>query len=370
MAYTEINKAIMLMPDRLKTMWPQLWRNSYLFHRMVAGARRYKIYDELELPFYISPPSAGGWIGRNSTLPEAQQSIKAMGSERNAYLAVPMSWDMFDEWELDDNPNAIFPFLDQQAMEMAWAKMRNMSAAVFNGTGGEQPLGLAYALEKLAPGSQVKVIHGVNKATKAWYRNGYVQLTANFGTIAAGTTLPAGILAFRTAVKASRLGGNQCSDVVTTQDIFDTFERYFLEIDTPQRAISKEEDAYLGFRRFNIFGTYLTWDDNCPTDSIYFLRIGGKGDKMHEQTFGDKKNKTDIDWDFEQAASQAKFDTDVSISIASNPNVKDVVIEPRTSLRGLQKAKWVVDSYQQIFPNMNKLVVAGSDNGSRWSTWS
>lgn len=370
MAYTEVEKAISLLPEHVGKLFPQTFVNSYLFHRLVSGARRYKIYDELLLDFYSSPPSAGSWITRNSRLPEGQQTRKYQGSERNRYLAVPMSWDKFDEWERDKNPNTLYPLMEMQAAEMAWAKMRNMSSAVFNGNGSEQPIGLSMALAKQAPSAQNAVIHSVDKALRAWYRHRYVQLSSNFGNIAAGTSIPAGILAFRTAVSQSRQGAYQATDVVTTKDIFEMFERYFLEIDAPQRMISKEEDAYIGFIRFRMFGSWLTWDDNCPADSIYHLRIGSQGQEEAARAFGDPKNKQKLDWDFEEAMDKAKFELDTSISIASNPNVKDLVIEPRTSLRGLQMAKWIVDSFNLLYPAMSHLVVCGSDNGSRWSTWS
>jgi hypothetical protein len=315
---------------------------------------------------YISPPAAGKWYGTGDDLPDGGQSVKVMGSWNNRYCVVPTSYDLFEQMKLEGDPTVVFDAIELREMEAAWALSRMLALGFWQGTGGKQPDGVAYAIEKRAPGSQTATITGIDKSSKRWYNNQYVQLKNNFGYIAPGSRIPAGILAFLELQSKTRIGQMAASDFITTEAIFKTFQRAMMEMASLNVMMTTVNDAELGFEAFRINGSQIGWDSYCPDDSIYALSID---ENRQSRYMGDKRNKTLMDTFLEQNPKTRYMDMKCGIGIARHPKIDNRAIEANVNSRNMISSKWIITSFNPVFDKLSNQGVAGSDNGQRWSTW-
>ena len=365
--YTENWQLIQATDERAKVLVVQELLKSYFYYRMLEANNVINIYDTLEVPMYIAPPALGKWFDKGDFLPDHQTTAAAMGYWTNRYCVFPSGYDVLEMMQKEGDPQQLFDLSELRAAELAWAIRRTLASAVFNGTGGKQPDGLATIIEKLAPGAQVVVVGGIDKATKAWFRNKFVQLTANFGSIAAGTTLPAGLLAAMQLKDQCTNGTLVPSDLVTGKAVFDMFRRAMLEISTPYHMISERKTAEYGHKNFMFDGAYMGWDPNCPADTIYALHLE---DKFDPDKTGDPRDKAKLDRDLEDIGVKSPFQLKGSLGISMHPKIKMRKIAPRSPYRQLSETEWTITSFNLHVNRMADQGVAGSDNGSRWSTWS
>lgn len=366
--YTESDPLILAVAERRRSLVVQELVKSYMFHRIMSVGNVLNVYDTMEVPFYISPPQLGKWITKGDVLPDAGSAgLKAMGYLTNRYLVVPSGYDMLEMMEKEGDPSQVFDKLELQAMEVAWAMKRTMSNAIWNGTGGKQPDGLATIIEAATPATQVAVVGGVDKATAYWFRNQYVQLTANFGSIPAGSTLPAGFLAMLTLLQQCTVGTLFPSDLVTTKAIFNLVKRGMLEISSAMHLITERKTAEFGFRNFLFDGAYLAWDPACPADKMYALHLSETYDS--ERT-GDPRDKGKLDWDLETLGKKSFLELNGSIGYCQHPRIKMRKIAPRSPYRHLQQTEWILDSFNPFVMRMSDQGVLGDNGGSKMSTWS
>ncbi len=364
--YTEVEALIMSIAERAKEFVPQQMVQNYVYYLFKKKARWVPCYKTIEYPLIPNMPAQGKWVGRHSTLPDAGHTNAALAAFDNRYLAVPITTNMIDMWENDGNPNDMAKEAEYQAMFAAVGIRRLLSNAFFNATGGVSPTGLTgLMLEKNAVGAQTSVIGNVPKATKLWWNNGYVELTQDFGTIAPGTTIPAGILAATQILDTATIGQVPPSDLLTTRDIFFMFRRAMLEMFTGYHLVSNETDVAYGFKTLQFDGVTLGWDPQCPADTIVAVHLGY--DKTDKRRSGD--NTTKLDGDIEDASVDNLLDMDGSVFGIYNPNVRMRELQPRTPYRELNETRWLVDSMNLGVKRMYDQVIAGSDNNSRWSTW-
>jgi len=363
--YSENFDLVRTLANRQKALVAQELEKSYLFKRFKETAQVVVCYDNIEVPIYLGPGTAGKWMQRGDLLPDAADSKLAKGYYSNRYLAVPAGIDKIDEWENEGNPGALFKLAEYNQWEAALAHFRAMSYAIFSGSGGAQPDGLATILEKAAPAAQTAVVGGINKATKTWWRNQYVQLTSNFGTVAPGTTIPAGFLALLQLIRQCTVATLIPSDLVTTQNIFENIKRGMLELGAPQYMLQKKLDAQFGVNSFAFDGQDVSWDPYCAADTIYCLHLK---DVFDANRTG-KKDKTKIATDFETVSKKSILSLAGGLFALINPNVRMRQLAPRSPYRQLHETKWWVDSFNLGLFRMSDHGVAGSDNGSRWETW-
>lgn len=366
MAYTEVPKAIQLLDTRAKKLVVQELVKTYLYYRARSAGSMVKCYEKLQVPMYVSPPQLGRWISYNDTLPDAQSSAVAMGEVTNRFLVVPSGLDMLEQMINENNPDKIYDIVDLKAAEVAWALRRTIGAGLWNGTGGKQPDGLATAIEKAAPASQTQVVMGVNKATKAWFRNKYVQLTSNFGTIAAGSTIPAGFLALLSLIQQTTNGTLKPTDLITTQAIFETIRRGMLEISSPMHMMTEYAAAQMGFESFRFYGSDIAWDPNCPADSVYAIHLNEQYDPKWT---GDPRDKAKMDADLEDIGASSLFEINGSCAIVGHPNIQMRRIAPRSPYRQLVQTEWLIHSINWAYMRMQDQGVAGSSVAGYWSTW-
>jgi len=367
-AYTENFNLIELMQDRMKKMVVQEMRKSYLYYRMTDVGNVMSVYDNKEVPFYLAPPQIGKWITKGDLLPDAPNTPQAaMGYFNNRYVVVPEGFDMLEMMEIEHNPQKVIDRADLQSAETAWALRRTLASALWNGIGGKQPDGLTTIIEAAAPAAQTAVVGGVDKATKAWFRNQYVQLTQKFGYLAAGTNLPAGLLAALQLIEQCTIGTLIPSDLVTTKAVFGMFKRAMLETSTPYHLITERAAATFGFKNFLFDGSYLAWDPNCPADKMYALHLE---ENFDPDRVGNPKDKAKLDRDLEDIGKSSVFDMSGSICIIQHPDIKMRKIAPRTPLRGLQQLSWMIHSFNLGVLRLSDQGVLGDDGGSKLSTWS
>lgn len=365
--FTQNWQLIQATDERAKSLVVQELQKSYLYYRMLQVNNIININDTLEVPMYVAPPASGKWIDKGDLLPDYQTTAAAMGYWTNRFVVFPSGQDTLETMQKEGDAQQIFNLTEMRAAELAWSIRRTLASALFNGTGGKTPDGLARILEKSAPGSQTAVIGGIDKAANAWWRNKYVQLTANFGNIAAGTTLPSGLLAALQLKDQTTIGTLVPSDFCTHKTVFDMFRRAMLEISTPYHLISERKTAEFGHKNFIFDGLYIGWDVNCPTDTIYSLHLE---DKFDPDKTGTPDDKAKMDRDLEDIGVKHPFELKGSFGIAMHPKIKMRKIAPRTPYRQLAETEWTVTTFNPVVNRMSDQGVAGSDNGSRWSTWS
>lgn len=365
--YTESLALIEAIEDRSKKMVIQELRKSYLWYRLTSAGNVMKVYNTKEVPFYIAPPQLGKWIDKGDTLPDAASQAAAMGYWTNRYVVVPSGFDVLEMMQKEHDPSQVIDRADLRAAEVAWALRRTLCDAAWNGAGGKQPDGLTTIVEASTPATQAAVVGGVNKATKAWFRNQYVQLTANFGTIAAGTTLPAGILAALSLIEQCTVGTLVPSDLITTKAVFGMFKRAMLEMSTPYHLITDRETAKFGFKNFMFDGSYLAWDPSCPTDKMYALHLA---EVFDPDRTGDPKDKAKLDTDLEDLGKTNVFDLNGSFAIIQHPDIIMRKIAPRSPYRQLQQTEWTIHSFNLGVMRLADQGVLGDAGGSQLSTWS
>lgn len=328
-----------------------------------------KCHTTVEIPFYISAPNLGKWITYGDRLPDTQSRQLAMGEVTNRYLVVPIGVDQLRQMEAEGDNSRIYDDLELAGLEASWAMRRNLANATWNGTGGREPDGLTTMIEAAAPGSQTATVMGVDKAAKAWFRNKYVELSQNFGFIGAGTTLPAGVIALLSLIRQTTVTTMRPSDLITTQDVFETVKRAMLEISSPMHMINQEQTAHFGFEAFKFAGCTLSWDAQCPTDRIYALHLTPKQDvgRTLNNAPGDNVK---YDRDLEEVGAKGIFDLTSSLGIVGHPKIQFRKIAARRPYRELAETSWVITSHNLYCTRLADQGVAASDNGSRWSTWS
>tara|TARA_R110002110_G_scaffold40266_3_gene128924 strand:- start:2599 stop:3702 length:1104 start_codon:yes stop_codon:yes gene_type:complete len=367
MAYSEVEDLILELPRRVRMLALQTLTKNYLFYRMRQANSMLQCHTKVEIPFYISAPNLGKWITYGDKLPDTSSRSLARGEVTNRYLVVPIGVDQLRQMENEGNPERIVQDLELAGLEAAWAMRRNLASATWNGTGGREPDGLTTIIEAAAPGSQTATVMGVDKSSKAWFRNKYVQLTNNFGHIAAGTSLPAGFIALLSLIRQTTVTTQRPSDLITTQDVFETIKRGMLEISSPMHMITDNNSAQFGFEAFKFAGSYVAWDPQCPTDRVYSLHLSDSFDPG--RATNDPRDGAKFDTDLEDIGAKGIFDLNASLGIVGHPKIQFRKIAARRPYRELAETSWIITSHNLYVTRLSDQGVASSDNGSRWSTW-
>lgn len=365
--YTESLPLIQAIEDKYKKLVVQQLLKSYYYYRLRASANVMKVYDVKQVPMYLAPPQLGKWIGKGDPLPDGGTTSAVQGFWTNRYLVVPSGYDLLEMWQKEHDPSQIFDMADLRAAEVAWAMRRTLASAAWNGTGGKMPDGITTIIEAAAPGSQVAVVGGVNKATKPWFRNQYVQLTSNFGYVAPGTTLPAGILAILSLIDQCTVGTLVPSDLITTRAVFNMVKRAMLEMSTAYHLINERDTAKFGFQNFMIDGSYIAWDPYCPADKMYAMHIT---DQFDANRTGDPRDKTRLDGDLEDIGKSSVYDLSGSWAIIKHPNIDNRRVAARSPYRYLQSTEWIVDSFNNGVWRLSDQGVLGDNGSNKLSTWS
>jgi hypothetical protein len=369
MPYTEVERLIEKLPTRVRMLALQSLMKNYLYYRMRAAGSMLQCHTSVEIPFYVSAPNMGRWITYGDRLPDTTSRQLAMGEVTNRYLVVPVGIDQLKAMEAEGDNSRIYNDMELAALEASWAMRRNLASATWNGTGDREPDGLTTMIEAAAPSAQTGVVMGVDKATKPWFRNKYVELAQNFGFVGAGTTLPAGFIALLSLIRQTTVTTQRPSDLITTQDIFEMVKRAMLEISSPMHMISDDGMANFGFEAFKFNGVVMSWDGQCPTDRIYSLHLSSNFDAKRSNN-GAPNDTAKFDRDLEEVGAKGIFELDSSLGIVGHPKIQFRKIDARRPYRQLAETSWVITSHNLYATRLADHGVAASDNGSRWSTWS
>ena len=359
---------IRTMQDRQKELIVQEGNQSYLYSAFKKGAQIVQCYDNVEVPLYLGSGTEGRWLGRGDRLPEGGERQLAMSVWNNRYLVVPTSEDIMDSFENEGNPSALFKLKDLAQWEAKLAWHRAMDYAIFHGGGGRQPDGLHSFLEKAAPSAQTAVFGGINKATHGtWWYNQYVQLTQNFGSIGPGTNQTAGEIAFGQLIDQCTVGTKMPSEILTSKAVWQNFKRLFRERHNPGHMVMKRQDGVdVGMLGFQVEGCTINWDPNVLADTILALHFSAN--KFEKERLSDGQTAKYYG-DMEAVSVKSPLTLDGNMFAIINPNVRQRHIAPRSPYRQMSQTEWIVDSFNMGVGRLSDNGVAGSDNGSRWSTW-
>lgn len=362
--------------DRAKVATVQLLERSPFFKEVKASARKVQIHNRWEQPIFLAPPVNGKWFRRGDFLPEFSPSEPlAMANWKTSFLAVPTTMDLMEQMMRESDKTQLFDYLEMIATEASLGASRLLNAAVFQGTGGAQPMGLDTLLPKAAPTAQTGTLGGLPRAgsssdTPYWYTQ-YVELTSNFGTIAAGTNIHAGILAFLELVDACTVGSAVPTHFYARRNIFRMFKRSVAESTGLLRMVSEKPGTeYIGEgETVNVSGHIIRWDTNAAADSVYSLHMGAPK-HMPARVFGDGSSAS-MDADIEAAPNAGRWlSMEGGLWTSFHPAFNGRKLAPRSQYRRLEETSWVLHSFDLCTPRPTDLGIAGSDNNSRWSTWS
>lgn len=363
--YTTNWQLIQATDERRSELVVQELMKSYLWYRMMQG-NIIKINNTLEVPMYLAPPASGKWFDKGDLLPDHQTTAAKMAYWTNRFCVFPSGYDILEAWQKEGDPAQLFDLEEMRSVELAWSIRRTMASAIFKGTGGKMPDGLETILEKSTPSTQSAVVGGVDKATEKWFCNKYVQLLTSFGYVAPGSSLFAGFLTALQLRDQCTIGTLMPSDMITTRDIFLMFRRGMLEKETVYSLISERKMAEFGHKNFMFDGSYLAWDPNCTADTIYCLHLQ---DEFDPERTGDPKDKAKLDRDLEDIGVKKPLQLSGPLAIAMHPKINMRKIAPRNPYRQMAQTDWTVTSCNLVCNRLSDQGVAGSDNGSRWSTW-
>lgn len=346
----------------------ELTTNSWLYYRMMNIGNTVEIRSPIEQPLYISPPVSGQWFTKGGKLPDMPtRGVESLSRWSNRYAVVPSGSDILEQLEQEGDASFIFRQPEMRAMEQAWAMRRLLTSGLVNGTGGAQPDGLMYMFAKLAPAAQTATIGGISKATNTWWRHQFVQLASNFGYIAANTVIPAGFLALQALKDACTQGTRIPSDLVTRQATFRLAKRAMWEMSMQMNMIGERRAAEYGYESMLFDGSYLSCDSQIPADTVLALHLE---DKFDPTQLGNPANKTKVDSDLESIGYANILEMNGSVGMARNPNIVMRAIAPRSGTRTLTELNWIIHAMNLVCHRQNENGVSGSDNGSRWETWS
>ena len=126
--YSENFDLVRTLASRQKLLVAQELEKSYMFKRFKSEAQVIDCYDNIEVPIYLGPGTAGKWMQRGDLLPDAADSKIAKGYFSNRYLAVPAGIDKIDEWENEGNQAALFKLAEYNQWEailrLRWSTAR------------------------------------------------------------------------------------------------------------------------------------------------------------------------------------------------------------------------------------------------------
>lgn len=363
-------KLVLASIERYKKLIVQNLIKSWFMSMVMIRSRQFRVNGAaMELPFYPDgPASTGSWISYNDPLPEFKDSAQLLGYVTNRYLAIPMGWNLLEEAEAQGDPSVLIPKMTVRSMEASWAHRRAMSQGLWNGTGGKMPDGLTTVIQKAAPASQTGTHLGISRTT-SWWKNKYVQLTSDFGDIAAGTSIPAGILALMNLISETTVGTHGPDLLITTKDIIANIRRAAQEAGTWMLSMTKREDVKFGILTVDVDGVPCGWDPECPADSVYSLHLKDNGPKDAGRVNNTDKDKSEYGELDDVEGTSSILDLDGSMAFVSHPKIQGMKVDARSATRSLGATSWLLHSGNLMFTRLSDHGVAGSDTGARWSTW-
>lgn len=342
--------------------------SSPLFYILQKAASTHSFAsDQEEIPMQYGIPGGAVWIDEGDTLPDGQDARRFMGYWANRYLAVGMRQDMLGKWKYEKNPERIFDEYEINESNAAYAMRQAIISGMWSGSGGKAPDGLSTVIQKLAPSAQTGTVTGINKATRAFWRNQYVQNTQNAGYVAPGTGIPYILLQFLDLLDRCTFGSQRPNIAVTTKAVFKTLRRALMEMSLLINPISKMEYAEYGYESFMIDGMLVIHDYNCPTDSLYMLRYKDNSQQLRTQNQTD--HKVNFDSILESEGKPSKTQVMGGICLLGHSNIKRRTIDPRAPFKSLTTTSWIIDSFNVGYTSLQQQGVMGSDTGDRLSTW-
>jgi hypothetical protein len=331
--------------ERMKEIIVQELYQSWFWWWMLKNASWVDCHKEITFNAITDIPEQGQWVGSRSRLGEQGLINPKMLKYNNRYMAVPITINTLVMMEEEGNPQALWNMLEWQSTMAAIGKNRRLSNCSLNHTG--DPLGMTGLIGGLlgreAEGAQTTSVGGYSRATNAWWEHRSYALTSNFGSIAAGTTLPAGILAILEIIDRCTIGRNLPSFAMGTKNIFKNIRRTALEMFSGHYMVKDKNSAEIGFDSVMIDGISFGWDYYMPANTLVLLDVKGKS-KTDQRFLGDNKENN---WDADIENATVKLPIQLAnggIFGIRNPRCKNLSLGPQQEFRGFGNTRWLLDS--------------------------
>lgn len=162
----------------------------------------------------------------------------------------------------------IINLLDAKIKQAELSLTESLSEGLFSdgtGNGGKNLTGLDAMV------SASGTYGGINSSLHTWWRAG---VESNSEALS--------LADMRTAFNSASVGGKDTPDlIVTSQTLFESYEGLFTQVavtgsnaragdfSTPSEGVKKMADG--GFQTLHYKGVPIVWDEQCPSDRMYFL---------------------------------------------------------------------------------------------------
>lgn len=199
------------------------------------------------------------WITKGSTVPLTEGELFTKAYEDWKYVSVTIL-----RYGTEDQQNRgkarIIPYVDRKLKAAERALWENFESVIFSdGTGSNEPNGLQ---NLVAASPTTGTVHGINRATYAWFRNQTKTATgvASVYLISDMRNL------MNTITTYSQLEVDDMI-LVTTQDIYEAYEDESLEL----LRFRKGDTGDPSFGNLTFRGRPMMWARSCPSGKVYVL---------------------------------------------------------------------------------------------------
>lgn len=171
-------------------------------------------------------------------------------------------------------------------------KLNEMLFGDGSGNGSKDIQGLLAAVED---GTAWSTYGGIDRDTFSFWRNQWMDFDASYTDFdtTAGKSIE-GLVAMRRMYNNVSIGKVKPGLIITTQDLV---EKYEAVIEGDKMRVTSNKLADAGFAALEFKGIPLVWDNDCPTDTMYFLNpefmrfVVGKGRNFKNTEFVRPQNQ-------------------------------------------------------------------------------
>ena len=197
------------------------------------------------------------------------------------YLSISITISAQEEFENSGDKARIFNLLEGKIKQAELSLRLLMNTQLFgDGTGNSSKdiTGLALAVED---GAAWSTYGGIDSSTAdgSFWRNQYIDAaSATFSTAAGKSTV--GIAKMRTMVNNCSRGNSKPDLIMTTQDLFESYEA---NIEGDKLRLTNTKMGEVGFSNLTYKGIPIVFDEDCNANTMLFLNsefiklIVGKG---------------------------------------------------------------------------------------------
>jgi|6_EtaG_2_1085325.scaffolds.fasta_scaffold00493_6 hypothetical protein len=239
-----------------------------------------------------------------------------------SWVSHPVRMEYTSRWE-NTGPSRVMSIEESRFRQARKTLANDLAQKAVNGIGGKEPVGLAKAIEGVVPASQIEVVGGINKATYAWWRNQYSEISAGntFGNnVGLGTSYFAeGILVTMQNFLNCSLGTSTPSVFFTTKAAGENFVRAMAASGNIRYAGKMDESVDPLPHAVSLFGKPVIPSPEIPANCGMWITL-------NKDTLGGLQNRTAPSEDGGISASELG-----GVYVGYHPSVNMTVDGPRVA---------------------------------------